>query len=215
MVRISLKQQAYEKIKKMILANQISQEHQLTEQGLNQILKVGRGPIREALNLLSKDGLLHLVPNRGAFLRQFSPHDLIQIYQIRERLDPLAARQAIGRIDLIELDKIEKKYTSRKMASWKSDLQFSKDLHSIIYRSAGNPYLLEIFENLQLKNEVSWNSLWSLWMKVPRAKVIEKRKEEHLRIIRALKKGDAQGAENESRKHISEAMQDILEMITV
>jgi DNA-binding GntR family transcriptional regulator len=215
MVRISLKQQAYEKIKKMILANQISQEHQLTEQGLNQILKVGRGPIREALNLLSKDGLLHLVPNRGAFLRQFSPHDLIQIYQIRERLDPLAARQAIGRIDLIELDKIEKKYTSRKMASWKSDLQFSKDLHSIIYRSAGNPYLLEIFENLQLKNEVSWNSLWSLWMKVPRAKVIEKRKEEHLRIIRALKKGDAQRAENESRKHISEAMQDILEMITV
>jgi len=214
MAKESLKHQAYEKIKKLIISNQISHKHPITELELSKTLKVGRAPIREALNLLSKDGLIQLIPNKGGFLRQFSSHDLIQIYQIREVLDPLATKQAIGRIDLSELEKIEKKYVPQKITDWESGRQFSKELHSLIYHSSGNPYLMEIFENLQLKNEVSWNSLWNLWTKVPHAKVMEKRKEEHLKIIRALKKKDAQGAETESRKHISDAIQDILKMMT-
>jgi DNA-binding GntR family transcriptional regulator len=213
MNRLSLKQQAYEKIKKLILENQISHDRQITELELNKTLQVGRAPIREALNLLSKDGLVQLVPNKGAFLRRFSPHDLIQIYQVREVLDPLAARQAIERIDLKELEGIERKYACREIADWESGRQFSKELHSFIYRSSGNPFLLAVFEDLQLKNEASWNSLWTLWKKAPQTRAIEKRRKEHLSIIQSLKKQDAQKAEANSREHIANALQDLLRMI--
>jgi DNA-binding GntR family transcriptional regulator len=213
MNRGSLKQQAYERIRDLILENRISHDRQITELELNKTLRVGRAPIREALNLLSKDGLVQLIPNKGAFLRRFSPHDLIQIYQVREVLDPLAARQAIERIDLQELERIEKKYASREIRDWTSGRQFSKELHSFIYRSSGNPFLLAVFEDLQLKNEVSWNSLWSLWKKAPQTGAVEKRKREHLAIIQALKKRDPQKTEAKSREHISKALQDLLRMI--
>ena len=214
MNRVSLKQQAYDKIKNLILENQISHDRQITELELNKTLQVGRAPIREALNLLSKDGLVQLVPNKGAFLRRFSPHDLVQIYRIREVLDPLAARQAIERIDLKELERIERKYAPREIADWESGRQFSKELHSFIYHSSGNPFLSAVFEDLQLKNEVSWNSLWSLWKRTPQTRAIEKRRKEHLAIIHSLKKRDAQKAEASSREHISNALQDLLRMIS-
>jgi DNA-binding GntR family transcriptional regulator len=213
MSKISLKQQAYEKIKNLILENQIFHDRQITELELNKALQVGRAPIREALNLLSKDGLVQLIPNKGAFLRRFSPHDLVQIYQIRQALDPLAARQAIERADLSELERIERKYASRHTADWQCGRQFSKDLHSFVYRSSGNPFLLAVFEDLQLKNEASWNSLWSLWKKAPQTRAMEKRRKEHLAIIQSLKMRDAQKAEAHSREHISNALQDLLRMI--
>lgn len=214
MAKESLKQQSYEKIKTMIISSQISPDHPITELELSKTLKVGRGPIREALNLLSKDGLIQLIPNKGGMIKKFSSQDLIQIYQIREALDPLAAKQAIGRIDISELENLERKLLTADMSNQESGRQFSKDLHSLIYRSCGNPYLLELFENLQLKDEVSWNSLWNLWSKESDSKTIEKRMNEHLEIIRCLKEKDAGKAEKISKEHISNAIQDILRMMT-
>jgi DNA-binding GntR family transcriptional regulator len=214
MNRLSLKELAYEKIKYLIVENQISHDRQITELELNKALQVGRAPIREALNLLSKDGLIQLIPNKGAILRRFSPHDLVQIYQIREVIDPLATRQAIERFDLSELERIEGEYASRAITDWKSGRQFSKELHSFIYRSSGNPFLSAVFEDLQLKNEVSWNSLWNLWKRAPHTSAIEKRRREHLAILQSLKKRDAQSAEAKSREHISNALRDLLRMIS-
>lgn len=213
MARETLKHQAYEKIKRMIVSNQVSPDRPVTEIELSKLLGMGRGPIRESLNLLSKDGLIQLIPNKGGILRKFSSHDLIQIYQIREALDPMAAKQAAGRIPLAELEKIEKKYVLQEDTGGEPDRQLSKELHSLIYRSCGNPYLVEIFENLQLKDEVSWNSLWNLWTQTSDAEVVKKRKREHVQIIQALKQRDAESAERISKEHISNAIHDLLKMI--
>lgn len=213
MAKKPLKYQAYEKLKRMIISNQISHKNPITELELSRTLAMGRAPIREALNLLSKDGLIQLIPNKGAILRQFSSHDLIQIYQIREVLDPLASKQATGRIDLSELKKIKKKYLNKKKSDWESGRQFSQELHSLIYRSCGNPYLMEVFENLILKIEVSRHSLWNLWTNSADLKIIERRKQEHAEIIRALKERDAENVEKISKKHISNAIRDTLQWL--
>jgi len=125
----------------------------------------------------------------------------------------MAAKQAAGRMNLAELEKIEKKYLFQKDTGWEPDRQLSKELHALIYRSCGNPYLLEIFENLQLKDEVSWNSLRNLWTQTPDAEVIKQRKREHAQIIQALKHRDAENAEKISKEHISNAIQDLLRMM--
>ena len=212
MANRSLKQQAYENIKKMITSDQISYENPFTELQLCKTLKIGRSPIREALNLLSKDGLIQLIPNKGAVLKKFSFDDLIQIYQIREVLDPLATKQAAGKIDLFELEKIEKKYLPQN-CNWELGRQFSQELHSLIYKSSCNPYLIEVFENLHCKIEVSRHSLWNLWVKSGENELMERRKKEHAGIIQSLKEGDGKNAEKRSKEHISNAIKDTIKIM--
>jgi len=212
--RRPLKLQAYETIKKMITGNQISPDHPITEMDLSKILGIGRTPIREALNLLSKDGVIQLIPHKGAILKPISYDHLIHIYQIRELLDPLAARQATGRIDLAKLEEIEAKYLRAKAADLDSGHYFSQELHFLIYRSALNPYLVEIFENLLFKIQVCMHSLWNLWRQTGDLKFIKRRNQEHAEIIRALKQNDAEYATRISREHISRAIEDILSIVT-
>lgn len=196
----------------MILSNQISNDHPITELELSKTLAMGRTPIREALNLLSKDGIIQLIPNKGFILRQISYEDIIQIYQIREVLDPLATRLSTERIDLSKLEEIEEKYL-RKKSDWESSRQFSQELHSLIYKSCGNPYLIEMFESLDFRIEAKRNSAWNLWIKFNDTVVIERRKQEHAEIIQALKEKNSEAAEKMSKEHISDAIRDIIRLI--
>ena len=164
-------------------------------------------------NLLSKDGVIQLVPHKGAVLKPVSYENLIHIYQIREVLDPLAAGQAIGRIDLARLKEIEKKYIRREDNDQEAGQHFSRELHSLIYRSCFNPYLTEIFESLNVRMQVCLHSLWELWAKANDHHLMARRKQEHLAIIRALRKRDADGAAHISRNHISRALNDILRLM--
>jgi len=208
-----LKFQAYESIKEMITSHRIAPDQAITEMDLSKILRMGRTPIREALNLLSKDGIIQLVPHKGAVLKPVSYENLIQIYQIREVLDPLATRQAVGRIDLEQLKEIEKKYLRRANNDPEAGRHFSRDLHSLIYRSCLNPYLTEIFESLRVRMQVCLHSLWELWARANDYHLMDRRKQEHLAIIRALRKRDADEAAHISREHISRALNDILRLM--
>jgi DNA-binding GntR family transcriptional regulator len=66
------KHRAYESIKAMIVSNHARLGDAFTELSLSKTLKMGRTPIREALNLLEKDGLIHLLPNKGFFVNRIS-----------------------------------------------------------------------------------------------------------------------------------------------
>ncbi len=211
--RRPLKFQAYENIKNLITANQISPDHPITEMDLSRLLGIGRTPIREALNLLSKDGIIQLIPHKGAILRSISYSNLIHLYQIRELLDPLAAQQATGRIDPAKLKEIESRYLVKNRTSSDPGYLFSHELHSLIYRSADNPYLVEIFENLSFKIRVCMHSLWNLWRQTGDLKFIKKRNQEHAEIIRALKKGNPVSAGRASRGHIAMAIKDIVRIM--
>jgi DNA-binding GntR family transcriptional regulator len=208
----SKKFQAYEAIKKMIVARQISFGEPMTELRLSEILSVGRTPIREALNLLSRDGVVTLIPNKGFILNQIKYEDLIDIYRIREALDPVATRYASLRIDLSKLEEIERKYQSGSKDDPKKGRTFSYELHSLIYESCGNPHLVEIFEKLSVKIQISQSSAWEFWSRSGDSSVPERRYNEHAEIIRLLKEKDAEGAEKASKAHMSGTIQDILRL---
>jgi DNA-binding GntR family transcriptional regulator len=212
-LRHPLKFQAYQRVKEMITSHRLPPGQPITEMDLSKSLGMGRTPIREALNLLSKDGVIQLVPNKGAILKPVSYEDLIHIYQIRELLDPLAARQAIGRIDLTELKEIEERSVSARDADEESGQRFSRELHSLIYRSCLNPFLVEIFDGLDIRMQVCLHSLWKLWARANNYKLIKRRNQEHLAIIRALRKMDADHVAEISRNHIARALEDILHLM--
>jgi len=212
-LRQPLKFQAYEKVKEMITSHRISANRPITEMDLSKHLGMGRTPIREALNLLSKDGVIQLVPNKGAVLKPVTYENLIHIYQIREVLDPLATQQAVGRINIQQLEEIEKNYLDLGDNDPDAGQHFSRELHSLIYRSGLNPYLTEIFESLDVRMQVCLHSLWQLWARANDRKLMRRRNQEHLAIIRALQRKDVKRAVQISRNHISRAMEDILRLM--
>jgi DNA-binding GntR family transcriptional regulator len=207
------KYKAYEAIKAMILLHHARPEDPFTELSLSQALEMGRTPIREALNLLEKDGLIYLIPNKGFILKRISSDDLIRLYQVREVLDGLAAKHAAPGIDISELDRIENKYLHGRQPDWESARQLSCELHPLIYRSCGNSYLVEVYESLRLRIDLGMNSLWQLWIGSGSTDLMERRNREHAEIIQYLKDRDGEGAERMSREHISNVIKDILYLI--
>jgi DNA-binding GntR family transcriptional regulator len=163
---------------------------------------------------LSRDGLITLLPNKGIILNQIKNEDLVHIYRIREALDPVAARHAAAGIELSKLQEIEMKYQKNSKDDWENGREFSNELHTLIYKSCGNPYLVEIFENLSMKIQLSRSSLWEFWSRSGDTRSVERRYQEHMEIIRLLKERDADGAEKVSKTHISRTIQDIVRQVS-
>lgn len=105
----SLGGQVFHKIREDILSGMYVQGEELKEATLGAKLGVSRTPVREALRQLELDGLVEIVPNRGARVTGITQKDVSDIYQMRYRLEGLAARWAAEHItkeDIAELEEV-------------------------------------------------------------------------------------------------------------
>ncbi len=82
----------------MILLGEYGPEERLVEEGLAERLGVSRTPVRQALAMLEAEGLVEIVPNRGAVVCSFGLEDVYDIYDLRAELEGYGARRAAGRI---------------------------------------------------------------------------------------------------------------------
>ncbi|MGW1813982.1 GntR family transcriptional regulator [Streptomyces sp. NPDC002125] len=97
--RPSLRDRAYETLRRRIIEVELQPGERLVERDLAAELEVSRIPLREALRLLAADGLVLLVPHRGALVAPFTPGDVRDLFDVRESLESLAARLAAERAD--------------------------------------------------------------------------------------------------------------------
>jgi DNA-binding GntR family transcriptional regulator len=104
---LSLGNQAYQELKRIILERQIPPGGKLNEGDLAKALGISRTPIREAINRLEKEGLVKIIPQRGAFVVQFTEKDIYELFLIRENLEGLAAYLATSKMSEKDLAKLE------------------------------------------------------------------------------------------------------------
>ena len=90
----SLRGQVFDKIRSDILNGKYKRGEELVESSIGKELGISRTPVREAIRQLELEGLVQLVPNKGAFVTGISEKDVRDIYLIRARLEGLAARMA-------------------------------------------------------------------------------------------------------------------------
>jgi DNA-binding GntR family transcriptional regulator len=88
----NLTQQAYRLIRDEILQGKLNNRQRLTEDYFAQEFQISKSPVREALNRLEAEGLIKIIPRRGAFVRDFSLNDVEEIYQMREILEAAVMR---------------------------------------------------------------------------------------------------------------------------
>ena len=94
----SLEARVYSELQDAILMGEFKKGEALTEISLSERLGVSRTPVRGALSRLYDDGLVELIPNRGAVVIGITKEDLIDIYRIRMRLEGLASSMAAEKI---------------------------------------------------------------------------------------------------------------------
>lgn len=94
----SLSAKVYNHIRDGILAGTFAKGDELKEKNIGDELGVSRTPVREALRQLELEGLVSIIPNKGAFVEGVSTDDIRDIYEIRALLEGLCARWAATRI---------------------------------------------------------------------------------------------------------------------
>ena len=85
---------AYTSIKNYILHEDLDERNRLTEEGLSRQLGISKSPVREALNSLHTEGLIRIEARRGAYVRNFSFQEVMDLYGLREALEVYAVGTA-------------------------------------------------------------------------------------------------------------------------
>ena len=88
----SLKQLVYDNLKERIINGTLKPGMRLREEDLSNEMNISRAPIREALNMLERDGFTTIVPRKGALVSEVKKEDLYYIWELRALLEPYAAK---------------------------------------------------------------------------------------------------------------------------
>jgi DNA-binding GntR family transcriptional regulator len=139
-------------LRDFIVEGNLGPGSRIPERELCEKFGVSRTPLREALKVIAAEGLIELLPNRGARVRQFSEADIRHLFEVLSGLDFVAGRLACDRISDEAIAAIEKlhlemytHYLRRELADY---FRINQMIHQAIVDSAANPVLSATFANL-------------------------------------------------------------------
>ena len=204
----SLEESVYIQLEDEIISGKLRKGDTLTETALSERLGVSRTPLRAAMHRLAEEGLIEAVANRGARVVGVSREDIVNIYEIRIRLEGLAARAAAESIDedglsrLLEACELAEFYLSKNDAEHLKEID--TEFHLIIYMASANRHLTKILTELH-RNIRSYRKMS---LSVPER--LKKSVEEHKEILAAIKAQNSALAEELAVKHIGAALNNLL-----
>ena len=141
------------KIRKDILTETLPPGLKLTEQNICDQYGVSRTPVREALRNLETEGLVEIIPNRGAFVVGFSGADMADLFALRKIYEVQAVQWAILRISEAEMEDLEESYEFMEFYTRRSDTRRMKELnarfHRSIYEASHNRLLCGVLTSYQ------------------------------------------------------------------
>ena len=195
-----LREMVYEELKMQILTGTIVPGTRMMEVELANQIGVSRTPVREAIRKLEKEGLVVIEPRKGAYASQISTKDMVEILEVRQNMEGLAAFFAASRMQpdqLSELKEVAGLYnTAVADGNMEDMIKYDTRFHRIIVESCNNKILVQMIEQLQ---ELVLRFRYIYYDDFRRA---EKMPEEHRMILEAIEKGDADSARQAADVHI-------------
>ena len=147
-----LEEQVYRALEEQIISGERAPGAALPEMSVAEQLGVSRTPVRTALSRLADEGLVELIPHKGARVVGISREDLIATYKIRMRLEGLAARMATERMTEEQAEEMRRFVELSDYYAAHGDADRLKDMdtefHSLIYRASGSRMLTRILGEL-------------------------------------------------------------------
>lgn len=196
-------ERVYRRMKEMIISGELPPHTRLVELQFAAEFGVSRTPVREALKRLMADKLVHADPVRGLVVHEPEPHEIQDVYLVREALEGLATRLAAQRIRPEELQRLRAILDSMHdgLKSGRTDIVVNANMafHDVIYRAAGNATLQRLVRDL---SDFVRRFSTEAFSSGPRVSTVF---DEHEAILKALEEHDPDAAEAASTRHLRAA----------
>ncbi len=192
----NLTEQAYKAIRDQLISGKLNGREHLTEGFFAATFGISKSPIREALNRLESDGLIRISPRRGAFVVEFSIHDVREIFELREALEALAVRNGV--LDSKTLSSMKASVRAASAFLRENDmLNYIREdtmFHARLAQCSSNARLRKILENVHDQTVLLRCKTFHLTSHTS--------VKQHLHILTALEKGQRDIAEKLVVRHI-------------
>lgn len=199
--RMTAKHRAYESIKQGILSFVYKPGDFLTEAELARQIGLSRTPVREALLLLQAEGLVRLVPQKGAVVPPMAVRDVEEVLELRLLVEVFAAGKALGgrqdalpRLRQLLRDQEIQLQTGFDPARF---ISVDREFHRVFVAAAGNRRLLKLYEDL--RDQQMRLGIQAVLSSAGRAREVV---EEHRRIVRCLEEGEEAGLKAAVEDHL-------------
>ncbi len=153
--RVTLHDAVANQIRDMIIEGKLDPGSRINEGQVGASLGVSRTPLREAIKTLASEGLVEIMPAKGAIVRRFSENDIRELLEALKAIEQAAARHACQRASEAQIEAIRAmhaemlgQYTARNRLQY---FKLNQNIHSAIVQASGNSVLAQTHETLQAR----------------------------------------------------------------
>ena len=206
--RKSLGQHVFDNLKQAIIRGNMTPGEWLVESHIAQMLGISRTPVREAIHKLEREGLIERQPRGGFTVLGLGRDDIEETFGIRSVLEGYAARLATVRHQPTELKALEKKIEEFQMYLNKGQLdvlpEINTEFHDLLYALSKSPRLIHMINALR-------DQIFRFRQMILKDdKLASISNEDHIRMLKFMRKRDAEGVERLVRDHILRGQKEIL-----
>jgi DNA-binding GntR family transcriptional regulator len=198
--RVALHEQVANRLRSMVVEGRIPPGAKLNERELCGQLRVSRTPLREAIKMLAGEGLVDLLPNRGAVAVKLDEADVLNTFELLASLEGLSGELAAQRATAAELAEIRARHYEMLACFARRDLsgyyRHNAAIHAAINDMARNPVLADTYRTINARVQFlrfSTNQDEAKWKRAVK---------EHESILEALDGRDAPGLRRILEQHI-------------
>lgn len=206
--KYSLRGRVFHRIREDILSGKYKEHEELKEVAIGEELGVSRTPVREAFRQLELEGLIQMIPNKGAYVTGITTQDVRDIYMIRSYMEGLCARWAAEKISKEQLAEMEENIFLSEFHASKGHLEQMAELdnrfHEILYEACDSKMLEHLLRDFH-----------QYVLRVRRKTLAENTRssqsnKEHRRIMEAIRERDGERAEKLANQHIVNAYENMV-----
>lgn len=216
--RGGLASKAYNQLKDSIISGKLTPGMRLQEESLTEKMGISRTPFREALNRLNSEGLVDIVPKKGARVAQLTEEDLDDLFEVREIIETQFMKKAIENVKPERFKEIKQQLHDAEQGlndaqgnfkEWdkkrREYLVIDRTLHDQLITGAGNKYWEQLYLNIRNRIELYGNYLShdAYWFPVAI--------KDHHQILDAILDNDIERAQEAMRAHVQNVRQGLTE----
>ncbi len=209
--KTALHDQVAQRLRKMLVEGHIQPGAKLNERELSEQLHVSRTPLREAIKMLAIEGLVDLLPNRGAVAVQLTEADVLNTFEVLTGLEGLGGELAAQRITDAQRAELRALHYEMMACFARQDLsgyyRLNADIHSAINAAAANPVLRSTYRQINARVQslrFSTNQNAAKWKRAV---------QQHEAMIDALDARDAPGLRRLLIEHLQHKRDTVIELL--
>ena len=211
--RTSLTSVVAEKLREKIVQGEIQEGEQLRQDAIAQEFAVSRIPVREALRQLEVEGLITIVPHRGAVVSLLSCDEIEELFEIRAILEPEVLRASIPNLKEADFEKAEQILETYD-AALRNEGDISEwgrlnwQFHSTLYAGANRPQFMNVIRT------INYNGERYIRLQLYLTRALERARKEHHMLLGFSKKRNIQDACELLARHIRTAGKSLSQFVT-